>query len=43
MGPHYVDFTLAFDTTQIQLEMTEIWPECVMCSAGIFAPPPGIG
>ena len=26
-GPHYVDFTFAFDTTLIQLEMTEIWPK----------------
>ena len=25
MGPHYVDFIFAFDTTLIQLEMTEIW------------------
>ena len=32
MGPHYVDFTFAFDTTLIRLEMTEIWPK-------YFAPP----
>ena len=25
--PHYVDFTSAFDTTLIRLEMTERWPE----------------
>ena len=23
---HYVNFTFTFDTTLIQLEMTEIWP-----------------
>ena len=27
MVPHYVDFTFAFDTTLIRLEMTEIWPK----------------
>ena len=38
MGPHYLDvkFTFAFDTTLIQLKMTEIR------STGIFAPLPGI-
>ena len=39
MGPHYVDFTFAFDTTLIQLEMTEILPKYV---AQAFLPPPGI-
>ena len=29
MGPHYVDFTFAFKTALIRLEMTEIWPEYV--------------
>ena len=29
MGPNYVDFTFAFDTTLIRLEMTEIWPKYV--------------
>ena len=29
MGPHYVDFTFAFDPTLIRLEMTEIWPKYV--------------
>ena len=28
-GPHYVDFIYAFDTTLIQLEMTEILPKYV--------------
>ena len=37
MGLHYVDFTFAFDTTLIQLEMTEIWPKHV---AQAFLPPP---
>ena len=37
MGPHYVDFTFAFDTNLIQLEMTEIWPEYV---AQAFLPLP---
>ena len=36
MGPHSVEFTFAFDTTLIQLEMTEIWPEYV---AQAFLPP----
>ena len=36
MGPHYVDFTFAFDTTLIRLEMTEIWPKYV---AQAFLPP----
>ena len=27
MGPHYVDFTFAFDIPLIQLEMTEIYPK----------------
>ena len=40
MGPHYVDFTFAFDTTLIRLEMTEIWPKYV---AQAFLPPPWIG
>ena len=30
MGPHYEDFTFAFDTTLIRLEITEIWPEYVV-------------
>ena len=29
MGPHYVDFTFAFDTTLIQFEMNKIWPKYV--------------
>ena len=29
MGPHYVDFTFASETTLIWLEMTEIWPKYV--------------
>ena len=37
MGPHYVDFTFAFDTTLIRLEMTEIWQKYV---AQAFLPPP---
>ena len=37
MGPYYVDFTFAFDTTLIRLEMTDIWPKCV---AQAFLPPP---
>ena len=37
MGPHYVDFTFAFDTTLIRLEMTEIWPKYV---AQAFLPLP---
>ena len=37
MGPHYVDFTFAFDTTLIRLEMTKIWPKCV---AQAFLPHP---
>ena len=36
MGTHYVDFTFAFDATQIWLEMTEIWPKYV---AQAFLPP----
>ena len=36
-GPHYMDFTFAFDTTLIQLEMTEIWPKYV---AQAFLPSP---
>ena len=36
MGLHYVDFTFAFDTTLIRLEMTEIWPKYV---AKAFLPP----
>ena len=36
MGPHYVDFAFAFDTTLIRLEMTEIWPKYV---AKAFLPP----
>ena len=36
-GPHYVDFTFAFDTTLIRLEMTEIWPKDL---AQAFLPPP---
>ena len=39
MGPHYVDFTFAFETSLIRLEMTEIWPEN---AAQAFLPPPGI-
>ena len=35
-GLHYVDFTFAFDTTLIQLEMTDIWPKYV---AQAFLPP----
>ena len=37
MGPHYVDFTFAFDTTLIRLEMTEIWPKHV--AQEFLAPP----
>ena len=37
MGPHYLDFPFAFDTTLIRLEMTKIWPEFV---AQAFLPPP---
>ena len=37
MGPYYVDFTFAFDTTLIQLKMTEIWPKYV---AQAFLPAP---
>ena len=33
MGSHYVEFTFAFDTTLIRLEMTELWPK-------YFCPPP---
>ena len=29
MGLHYVNFTFAFDTTLIPLEMTEIWSKYV--------------
>ena len=29
MGPQYVDFTFALDTTPIRLEMNKIWPEYV--------------
>ena len=36
MGPHYVDFAFAYDTTLIRLEMTEIWPKYV---AQAFLPP----
>ena len=36
MGPQFVDFTFAFDSTLIRLEMTKIWPE--KCSTGVFAP-----
>ena len=49
MGPHYVDFTFAFDNNLIRHEMTEIWPEYV--AQALLAPPwnrqlrapPGIG
>ena len=37
IGPHYVDFTFAFCTTLIRLEMTEIWPKYI---AQAFLPPP---
>ena len=37
MGHRYVDFTFAFDTTLVQLEMTEIWPKYV---AKAFLPAP---
>ena len=37
MGPHFVDFTFAFDTTLIRLEMTEIRPKDL---AQAFLPPP---
>ena len=37
MGLHYVNFTFAFDTTLIRLEMTEIWPKYV---AQAFLPNP---
>ena len=37
MGLYYVDFTYAFDTTLIQLEMTEIWANYVSLA---FLPPP---
>ena len=37
MGTHYVDFTFAFNTPLIRLEMTELWPKY---EAGVFAPPP---
>ena len=36
MGPYYVDFTFASDTTLIRLDMTEIWPKYV---AQAFLPP----
>ena len=36
MRPHCADFTFAFDTTLIRLEMTEIWPEN---AAQAFSPP----
>ena len=36
MGPSFVDFTFAFDTTLIQLEITKIWPKYV---AQTFLPP----
>ena len=39
MGPHYLDFKFAFDTTLIRLEMTDIWPKYV---AQAFLPPPRI-
>ena len=35
-----MDFTFAFDTTLVRLEMTEIWPKYV---AQAFLTPPGIG
>ena len=38
MGPHYVDFTFAFDTTLIRLEMTEIWPKYI--EQVFLLPPP---
>ena len=41
-GSHHVDFTFAFDTIIIRLEMTEIWPKYVAHSAGIFAPQFGV-
>ena len=37
MGLYYVVFTFAFDTTLIQLEMTEIWPKYL---AQAFLSPP---
>ena len=37
MGPHYVEFTFALNTTIIRLKITEIWPEYV---AQAFLPPP---
>ena len=40
MGSHYVDFTFAFDTTLIHLEMSDIWPEYV--AHAFLSPPPGI-
>ena len=40
MGPHYVNFTFAFDTTLIRLEMTELWPKYV--AEAFLSPPPGI-
>ena len=42
MGPNYVDFTFAFDTTLIQLEMTEIWSEYV-AQGFLLRTAPGIG
>ena len=35
--PHYVDYTFAFDTSLIRLEITEIWPKYV---AEAFSPHP---
>ena len=40
MMPHNVDFTFAFGTTLILLEMTKIWPEYV--AQAFFAPPPSV-
>ena len=40
MGPHYVDFTSAFDITLIGLEMNEICAEYV--AQTFLPPPPGI-
>ena len=40
MGPHYVDFTFAFDTTLLRLEMTEIWPKYVAQAGIVSSEPP---
>ena len=41
MGPHYVDFTFAFDSTLIRLDMTKIQPKYVV--QAFLSPPPWKG